>query len=158
MTREAHGAVILPGEGRRIPVGPNHLTVKVGAETGSRLVGIFESELPSGGGFPFGHVHAEYEEVFYVLEGHINYLLGDTWTAAGAGSTVFVPPGVVHAFRNASRRPARHLVVHAPVEALAMIEEVGSAAPHELAAVLEKYRSRLVDDVSDAGRFLRRDS
>jgi quercetin dioxygenase-like cupin family protein len=148
----AHGGVIGPGEGRPVTVGPNQLTVKVGPESGARLVGLFESEMPPGGGFPFAHAHDSYEEVFYVLDGVVEYRLGDEWATAPAGSTVFVPPGVVHAFRNSGPLVARHLVVHAPVEALAMIEEVGRTAPEDMPAVLARYDSRLVEDAAEASR------
>ena len=133
-----------------MPVGPNWLTVKVGPESGGRRVGLFESEMPPGGGFPFAHLHEAYEEVFYVLEGVVEYRVGDDWIAAPAGSTVFVPPGVAHAFRNSSQAVARHLVVHAPVEALAMVEEIGRTAPEGFAAVLGRYRSRLVEGTDEA--------
>jgi quercetin dioxygenase-like cupin family protein len=150
VTPEPRGAVIGPAEGRRVPVGPNWLTVKVGPESGGRRVGLFESQMPPGGGFPFAHLHEAYEEIFYVLEGVVEYRVGDEWIAATAGSTVFVPPGVVHAFRNSSPRAARHLVVHAPVEALAMVEEIGRTAPEGFAAVLDRYGSRLVEGTGGA--------
>jgi hypothetical protein len=62
-----------------------------------------------------------------------------------------VPSGVVHAFRNSSPRVARHLVVHAPVEALAMVEEIGRTAPEGFAAVLGRHRSRLVEEPGEVG-------
>ena len=151
MAHEPRGTVLGPGEGRRVPVGPNWLTVKVGPESGGRLVGLFESEMPPGGGFPFAHLHDACEELFYVLEAVFDYRLGDEWTAAPAGGTVFVPPGVVHAFRNSTAHVARHLVVHAPVEAVTMVEEIGRTAPEGFAAVLDRYRTRLVGDIGDAG-------
>ena len=135
------GAVLPPGGGRRFRIGPNELTVKAAPETGHVLAGVFESSLPPGGGFPIAHLHEEYEEVFYVLDGEIEYRLGDAWTAGTAGSTICVPPGVVHAFRNVSPLPARHLVVHAPVAALAMLEEVGQT-PDKLDEILARHRSR----------------
>jgi quercetin dioxygenase-like cupin family protein len=104
---------------------------------------VFESTLPPGGGYPLPHVHDEYEEVFYVLEGEIEYLIGDQWTSAPAGSTICVPRGVVHAFRNVSLHPARHLALHAPATALTMIEEAGQNPPEQLEAILAKYRTRL---------------
>jgi quercetin dioxygenase-like cupin family protein len=41
-----------------------------------------------------------------VLEGEIEYLLDRAWHRAQAGSTVFIPAGTVHAFRNASGHQA----------------------------------------------------
>jgi quercetin dioxygenase-like cupin family protein len=139
------GTAVPPGGGREARIGPNTLRVKAGAEEGHALVGVFESTMPPGGGFPFAHVHDEYEEVFYVLEGEVEYRLGDTWAVARAGSTICVPRGVVHAFRNSSPSPARHLVVHAPAAALAAIEEVGRTPRDQWPAVFERHSSRLVD-------------
>jgi quercetin dioxygenase-like cupin family protein len=139
------GRFVPPGSGRRFRIGANELTVKAGSESGHTLAGVFESNLPPGGGFPLPHLHEEYEEVFYVLEGEIEYLIGDDWTAAPVGSTICVPPGVVHAFRNVSSAPARHLVVHAPAAALTMLEEVGQAREDQLEAIFAKHRTRRVE-------------
>src|SRR5256885_5242108 len=137
--------IVAAGTGRRFRVGPNELTVKAGPETGHTLATVFESTLPPGGGYPVPHVHDEYEEVFYVLEGEIEYRIGEHWTAAPAGTTVCVPPGTVHAFRNASPHPARHLALHAPAAALTMIEEIGQASEDQVPAILARHRTRLTE-------------
>jgi uncharacterized cupin superfamily protein len=134
-----------PGGGREIRVGPNRLLVKADRQLGHSLVGVFESTMPPGGGFPFAHVHDHYEEVFYVLDGEIEYRLGDTWTVAMTGSTICVPSGVVHCFRNSSRSPVRHLVVHAPAVALDMIEELGQAPREQWDAILAEHGTRIVE-------------
>lgn len=134
------GGLVPTGEGRELPAGATRPRVKVGPHAGSRLIGMLESEIPPGGGFP-GHVHDEYEEVFYVLEGEIEYRLDDAWLTADAGSVVFIPPGRVHAFRNAGARPARHLAIASPADAVTMIEEL-AAAPDRSAEILSHYRSR----------------
>lgn len=139
------GAAIPRGGGRTLRVGPNELHIKASSEIGHRAVGVFESHMPPGGGFPFPHLHDEYEEIFHVLEGEIDYRLGDAWTPASVGTTVCVPPGVVHAFRNATSAPARHLVIHAPAAAVRLIEELGSAPREQWDAVLHRHRSRFVE-------------
>jgi uncharacterized cupin superfamily protein len=126
-------------------VGPNELRVKAAREAGHSLVGVFESAMPPGGGFPFAHVHEEYEEVFYVLEGEVEYRLGAGWMVAPAGTTVCVPRGVIHAFRNVSQAPARHLVVHAPVEALDAIEAIAAAGWDQWGDIFARHHSRLLD-------------
>jgi uncharacterized cupin superfamily protein len=141
----AAGGVVPAGGGRRVRVGPNELRVKAAREAGHSLVGVFESTMPPGGGFPFAHVHEQYEEVFYVLEGEVEYRLGEAWTVAPAGATVCVPRGVVHAFRNSSQAPARHLVVHAPVDALDAIEAIATAGPDQWGGIFAEHHSRLVD-------------
>jgi quercetin dioxygenase-like cupin family protein len=141
------GGIVAPGDGRKFRVGPNELTVKVGPESGHALATVFESTLPPGGGFWLPHLHEEYEEVFYVLEGEIEYRIGDDWTAAATGSTVCVPRGVVHAFRNVSTEQARHLALHAPAAALKMIEELGRARDDEFDAILAEHHTRVFSDL-----------
>ena len=131
------------GTGHGLRAGPTRPTVKAGPHTGSRLIGMLESEVPPGGGFP-GHVHDEYEEVFYVLAGVIDYLIDDSWVTAPAGSTVLIPPGRVHGFRNSGDEPARHLAIASPADAMTMIEELTQSPPDQWDTVLGRYRSRLV--------------
>jgi uncharacterized cupin superfamily protein len=138
---ETRAMVITPGEGSTHDFGRARPSIKVGPAAGSRLLGLLESKLQPGGGFAVPHWHDDFEEIFYVLEGEIEYLLGDTWTQTIAGTTVFVPPGTVHAFRNSSTRPARHLVVGAPAEVMDLIAELVAAPPEESEAIHERHRS-----------------
>jgi quercetin dioxygenase-like cupin family protein len=140
----ATGGLVLPGEGRQLRAGPTRPTVKVGPHSGSQLLGLLESEVPPGAGFP-GHAHDEYEEAFYVLDGPIEYLLDDTWITATTGSTVFVPAGRVHGFRNSGDVPCRHLAIASPAAAMSMIEELFENEPNNMAPVLAKYRSHLAE-------------
>jgi oxalate decarboxylase/phosphoglucose isomerase-like protein (cupin superfamily) len=52
--------------------------------------------------------------MFYVLDGTLTVLLGDRNVAAGAGTFVCVPPGLVHTFANASDQPVRFLNFNIP--------------------------------------------
>jgi quercetin dioxygenase-like cupin family protein len=80
------------------------------------------------------------DEVFYVLDGEIEFLLDGEWHQASAGSTVFVPAGTVHAFRNARDRPARQLVV-GPVEVAELIAELSERPRERWEEVHERHRS-----------------
>ena len=62
------------------------------------------------------HVHREHTDAFYVLEGELTFEIGrepETITVS-SGGFVCVSPGVAHALRNDSDRPARWLTIHAP--------------------------------------------
>jgi quercetin dioxygenase-like cupin family protein len=141
---QPEGVLIPAGQGRPLRAGPTRPVVKVGPYLGSHLIGMLESELPPGGGFP-GHVHDDYEEAFYVLAGPIDYLIGGTWTRASTGSAVFIPPGQVHGFRNPGPEPARHLAISSPAEAMTMIEELAQTPPGQQPRVLARYRSHLAE-------------
>jgi quercetin dioxygenase-like cupin family protein len=139
MTTADTGTLVPPGAGALIELGLGRPTIKVGPPV-SAQIGLVESELPPGGGFRIPHWHEDLYEVFYVLEGEIEYLLGRDWRRALAGSTVFIPPGTVHAFRNRSGHPARHLVA-GPPQAVEMITELGARPREQWEDIHERYRS-----------------
>ena len=75
---------------------------------------LMERTLPPGGRKPPPHIHIDCEEAFYVLDGEIEFSVGET-TALGRRDTfVLVPGGVAHTFGNAGATEARLLVIHAP--------------------------------------------
>jgi len=48
---------------------------------------------------PGAHSHPE-DDVFYVVEGTMSVLVGDTWSDASPGAFVLIPGGVTHDFEN----------------------------------------------------------
>jgi len=58
------------------------------------------------------HVHLHHADCFYVLEGELELRVDGEAVRAGPGTSVVVPPGVVHEFTSVGR--ARFLNVHAP--------------------------------------------
>jgi mannose-6-phosphate isomerase-like protein (cupin superfamily) len=62
---------------------------------------------------PGAHAHAE-DDVFYVIEGTMSFLVDERWLDAPRGSFVLIPGGVVHDFQNRSERRAGVLNLSAP--------------------------------------------
>jgi oxalate decarboxylase/phosphoglucose isomerase-like protein (cupin superfamily) len=60
------------------------------------------------------HHHLTATEVFYVLRGSVQLLVGDELVVATEGDLVVVPPGVAHAFAAAPRGDAELLVAVTP--------------------------------------------
>ena len=62
------------------------------------------------------HVHREHTDLFFVLEGEFTLRLGPQGEPQPlkAGTLAWMPPGVVHGFRNASDSELRFLNFHAP--------------------------------------------
>lgn len=75
---------------------------------------LMERTLPPGGRKPPPHVHTNCEEAFYVLDGTVEFFLGETTTIGRSDTFVLVPGGVAHTFGNAGTTQARLLVLHAP--------------------------------------------
>ncbi|MGV2482072.1 UNVERIFIED_CONTAM: cupin domain-containing protein, partial [Salmonella enterica subsp. enterica serovar Weltevreden] len=62
---------------------------------------------------PGAHSHPE-DDVFYVLEGTMSFLLEDRWIDAPQGSFVLAPAGMTHDFENRSDARAGVLNFSAP--------------------------------------------
>jgi quercetin dioxygenase-like cupin family protein len=84
---------------------------------------LVEAYVPVGGGPP---PHTQQDlELFYVLEGEITFTVEGKDVAAGPGAHLKVAPGIVHAFRNNSERPARMLIQTLPAGLDRYFREVG---------------------------------
>src|SRR6059058_5416404 len=59
------------------------------------------------------HVHDDHVDAFYVLDGEVEFTVGEETTVAGPGTLLAAPPGARHGFRGI-RGTARVLNVHAP--------------------------------------------
>jgi len=104
-------AVFLPsGEGERLEANNRIATIKVGREE----LALIEFELHPGFEGPDPHAHDGHVDSFYVLDGEVDFLVGDEWLRLGAGSFVAAPIGLTHAFANRDGQHARLLNIHAP--------------------------------------------
>jgi mannose-6-phosphate isomerase-like protein (cupin superfamily) len=93
------------------------VVVKVwGRETAGRF-SVCEFLCPPGFAPPV-HLHRREDESFWVLEGRLQYRIGDKEIVAGAGSYIYLPLGVPHGFRVISEETARlvHFAVPAGME------------------------------------------
>ena len=112
------------GAGRTVAVvGDVYRFLAVGDETNGKDA-LWEAIVPPGGGPP-PHVHSREEEGFYILEGEINFTMGDQRLVASAGTFANMPVGTPHSFKNESGRPARTLISVAPAGLERMFLEVG---------------------------------
>jgi quercetin dioxygenase-like cupin family protein len=101
-------AVLLgPGEGERLN---ERIVVKIERPE------LSVNEVNVGPAFegPGPHFHKEHVDAFYVLEGELEFTNGTETLRAGPGTSVAVPPGIVHGFTNPGPSGARYLNIHAP--------------------------------------------
>ncbi len=91
------------------------------------------------------HLHRATEEGFYVLEGTFGFRMGDRSLEAPAGTFVFVPKGLVHAFWNGGTTEARLLSTISPPGFEGYFEELaeGLAAAGTDARKARSLRERL---------------
>ena len=83
-----------PGEGRRLWVVGDTLTFKA---TAAQTGGILGRRDPGGARRrPAAHVHANEDEMWFLLDGEFEVLHGDETLRLTAGGFAFVPRGTLH--------------------------------------------------------------
>jgi quercetin dioxygenase-like cupin family protein len=102
---------VAAGEGEHIDLAGLRFTWKAKcADTGYDF-GIYELPLNPGDGVPL-HAHP-YGEVFYILEGRVDYMRFTEgqleWVSCERGDTLVIPPNALHGFANRTQSPARVL-------------------------------------------------
>jgi quercetin dioxygenase-like cupin family protein len=117
------------GEGRTFTVGPDKASVKVEAEGTGDAFSLVEYVAAPGVPGPPPHTHRVVSETFYILEGEVEFLAGDTVRTLARGAVAFVPPGVTHTFSNKGPKFARWIGIFSPGRYMALVEEVGKAFP-----------------------------
>ena len=103
---------VAQGEGKLVWFADELLTFKVDRDQ-SETVGIFEDEVPPESGPP-PHLHRTQDETHYVLEGQFEFVLGDRKVNADAGSVVYVPRTMMHAFTNIGTDKGKLLFINTP--------------------------------------------
>ena len=105
--------VVVPTAGDTVRVMGDLITFKLRARDTGGAFTLFEGEVGPGGFEPV-HFHYREDETFYVLEGTVEFLVGDAWRESSAGTVVHIPRGVVHGFRNTSASAVRLLCLNLP--------------------------------------------
>ena len=104
---------LAPGEGRAYPMGRISALFKADGAQTANAYSISEWWLEPNTQGPGSHSHAE-DDIFYVLEGTMSFLMGELWVDAPRGSFVLVPGGTTHDFENRSSLRAGVLNFSAP--------------------------------------------
>jgi quercetin dioxygenase-like cupin family protein len=92
-------AIITPEQA--LPIKPFGLDMKVlltTEATGGAISVIMAWHKPGEG--PPDHIHFSQEEMFFIVEGTYELIVGDQTATVGPGTLVFIPRNVVHRFSN----------------------------------------------------------
>jgi quercetin dioxygenase-like cupin family protein len=93
---------------------PTPIDVRLrGEETKGRLA-VMENGVAGDFAGPPLHVHPDFDETFYVLEGELVFQLGDERLSAPSGTLVFAPGETPHTYANHSGKEARILLLCTP--------------------------------------------
>jgi len=142
--RRDEARLVPPGEGRKLDVLGESITVKVGpGQTGGDYA-VIEEQTPPGGGPP-PHIHDREDEVFYVLAGEVEFMVGGKTIAGKPGSLGFIPRGTAHTFKNVGAAPCKVLVFISPGGFVGFFEEIdarskaGNLPKEEVVKIAQRY-------------------
>lgn len=102
------------GEGKVLSARGSTMFFKATHASTNGAFSFMERTLPLGGRKPPPYIHTNCEEAFYILDGELEFFLGDDTVIGRPGSFVLVPGGVPHTFGNVATTPSRLLIIHAP--------------------------------------------
>lgn len=114
MGKVARSPIVLrPGEGRRYEMGGLSALFKADTDETAGQYSISEWWLEANTRGPGAHSHPE-DDVFYVLEGTMSFLIDGEWIDCPKGSFVLVPAGATHDFQNRGSVRAGALNISVP--------------------------------------------
>ena len=113
MAEGQSGTHVPPGAGRSVWLVGDLITGKVASEETDGAFSLVEERTPPQGGPP-PHIHQQEHETLYVLEGEVEFLVGERTIRAGAGSCAHVLRGTPHTFKNVGTSPSRVLGIITP--------------------------------------------
>jgi quercetin dioxygenase-like cupin family protein len=109
-----------------------------GDDTGGAYA-VIEMEVPPGGG-PRPHAHPEMQEMFYVVEGEIEFRMQGAKFHASKGAFINIPfGGAIHAFKNISEQPAKLVCTVIPAGQEKIFEEMNGCTPEQAKIISEKH-------------------
>ena len=153
--------VLRPEEGTRVvPIPGAPIVFKAWGKGQAADYDLAEFFLPSGLG-PRPHRHGTHDELFYVLDGEVEFLVGERSALLEPGSVAHIPPNTVHGFWNPTSETARFLLIATPAGLHQMFEEMASLAtagnmnPTTMRDLRRKYDTEEVDTDWGAGKSLK---
>src|SRR6185503_17135544 len=109
----------------------------------SAIGGSFDIYEWSGSGPDYLHVHHADDEAWHILEGTLTFRFSDRTIEAPAGTTVYVPAGVAHAYY-AAAGPTRYLIIMTP-RLRELIAALHGAPREAHNAIMRQYASEIVE-------------
>jgi quercetin dioxygenase-like cupin family protein len=140
--------IVKETEGNKLNVLGDNQNIKLtGADTNGQYTLIEQNNEP-GVGIP-PHVHENEDEVFQVLSGQVEMVIGDKTTTLQAGDLIFCPKGVPHSWKVVGEEKARAMLSIFPAGLEGMFRELAElpAGPPDMekvTAICGKYNLKFV--------------
>jgi quercetin dioxygenase-like cupin family protein len=134
--------IFLPGEGRSYDWSKDRMCVKSSRDLSEGRLTLVEDTLKAGFSLARHH-HKKMIEIFYILEGTVDFVFDDEKLVATPGTTINVPPDIWHEVK--SVEGAKLLTIFSPggfdnyLEELVALTESQYADPEFLRNLNERY-------------------
>ena len=137
-------ALVVPsGEAKPLVVLGDHQTVKIsGAQTNGAFA-VIEQNNPAGVGVP-PYYHTKEDEIFYVVDGEIEFTVDGKKIIGKPGMTVYLPRRVRHSFQCVGAGMNKALITVVPAGNEVMFQELSELPPGppdiaKITAICAKY-------------------
>jgi quercetin dioxygenase-like cupin family protein len=137
---------------RHISVAGDIYTILVGGAQSDGRYCLIDMHVPTGGGPP-PHRH-DFEEMFTLLEGELEFTFRGEKSTVRAGSTVNIPANAPHAFKNVSDTPARMLCMCTPAGQEEFFIAIGDAVDSRTAPPPKLGKDAIAERQKKAGALL----
>src|SRR5215510_2289721 len=147
------GIFFEPGEGIAVSARGSSMLFKAVSETTDGAFSLMERELPVSNRRPQPHRH-QGPEGFYVLQGSIEFIVGEESRVGGPRFWALVPSGVAHTFGNVGESLARLLIIHVPAadayfaELQTLWSKTQPPTPEEERALMRRHGLEPVESAS----------
>lgn len=123
--------------------------ILVDAKKSNSNMTLIHAYVPPTGGPP-SHFHSDEDELFFVLEGHLNIMADGVTKEVGPGECVYVARKTPHAFYNKGTSAAKMLIFYTPagVEEFFLAAGKPAIAGHEPPSVNQLDTAREVEIAS----------
>lgn len=130
--------IIKSGTGHKLNVLGDNQVIKLSAKDTNGQFSLIEQNNNPGMGIP-PHVHENEDEVFHVLSGKVEMIVGDELTTLSAGDMIFCPRGIPHSWKVIGEEKASAMLSIFPAGLEVMFEELSElpAGPPDLEKVSE---------------------
>ncbi|MFD2784453.1 cupin domain-containing protein [Hymenobacter rubripertinctus] len=98
--------IVLKDEGQKLNILGDHQQIKLtGKDTNGRFLAIYQDNSPNTQ-IPM-HVHQNEDEVYKIVEGEVEFTVGEKKSVLKSGDTIFLPKNIPHAWKVVGKSNAK---------------------------------------------------